>query len=79
MIAKINAFLQKIAAVLLSFLPDSPIAPIIDSIERAEWLGYINWFVPVGTFVAIGTAWITAIGVFYVYQMILRWAKAVGD
>ena len=79
MIAKINAFLQKIAAVLLSFLPDSPLAPVIASIEQAEWLGYINWFVPVGTFVGIGTAWITAIGIFYIYQMILRWAKAVGD
>lgn len=79
MISKINAFLQEIAAALLSFLPDSPFKPFIDSIERAEWLHYLNWFVPVGTFVAIGTAWVAAIGVFYVYQMILRWAKVVAD
>lgn len=79
MIAKIKAFLQAVAAVLLSFLPDSPFKPFIDSVEKAEWLHYLNWFVPIGTFVSIGIAWVGAIVVFYTYQMILRWAKVVGD
>ncbi|MEG1709927.1 MAG: hypothetical protein RRY04_01890 [Oscillospiraceae bacterium] len=79
MIAKINAFLSAIAASLLSFLPDSPFRPTIDKLADVEWLGYLNWFVPVGTLFSIGTVWLGAIGVFYTYQMILRWAKVVGD
>ena len=79
MIAKINAFLKAIAAVVLSILPDSPFKPFIDKIQSFEWLGVLNWFIPVGTLVAIGTAWLAAIAVFYVYQIILRWAKVVGS
>lgn len=79
MIAKITQFLQKIAAVLLSWLPDSPFSSVIDNIEGSTWLGYVNWFVPVGTLVTIGTLWTAAIATFYVYQMALRWAKVVGD
>lgn len=79
MIAKINAFLSAIAASILSLLPDSPFASVIDTIADAEWLGYINYFIPIGTLFGIASTWGVAIGVFYVYQMILRWAKAIGD
>lgn len=79
MLAKISEFLAKIAGLVLSFLPDSPLKPIIEGLENMPWLGYLNWFVPVGTFITIGTVWLSAIAVFYTYQMILRWAKAVGD
>lgn len=79
MLAKITEFLNTIAAAVLQFLPDSPFAGYIDELTNVEWLPYINWFVPVGTMLGIATAWGVAIGVFYVYQMILRWAKVVGD
>ena len=79
MIASITAFLQKIAGVLLSWLPDSPFTDVIDSIQASSWLGYVNWFIPVGTLMSIGATWTAAIAVFYVYQMALRWAKVVGD
>lgn len=79
MIAKINAFLQSIVSVILSILPNSPLRPFIDSLTKYEWLGMLNWFLPVGSFVTIGTAWLSAIAVFYTYQLILRWAKVVGD
>lgn len=75
----ITAFLSKIAGTILAFLPDSPIRPFIDNLSVAPWIGYLNWFIPVGTFVAIGTAWLAAIAIFYTYQMILRWSKAVAD
>lgn len=79
MIAKLNAFLKAIAAVVLSILPNSPFRSFIDSIGTFEWLGVLNWFIPVGTLVLIGTSWLAAIAVFYVYQIILRWAKVVGS
>lgn len=79
MISKIVEFLKKVASLLLSWLPDSPFTAAIDSIEQSPWLGYVNWFIPVGTLISIGTLWTAAIAVFYIYQMALRWAKVVGD
>ena len=79
MIAKINAFLQAIAAAVLSILPNSPVRPFIDQISNVPWLGLLNWFVPIGTIVSIGTAWLAAITIFYVYQVILRWAKVASS
>ena len=79
MIAKITAFLQKIAGIILSILPNSPLKPYIDQISNVDFLPYLNWFVPIGTLVGIGTACLGAITVFYAYQLILRWAKVVGD
>lgn len=79
MIAKINAFLYKIVGLILSVLPDSPFTAVIADLENVPWLGYMNWFIPVGTMLKIGTLWTAAIAAFYVYQLILRWAKVVGD
>lgn len=79
MIKAIQGFIQQVLGIILSILPDSPIRPFIDSLGSVEWLGVLNWFIPVGTFLTIGTAWTAAITVFYTYQIILRWAKAVGD
>lgn len=75
---KINKFLNEVAYAVLFLLPHSPFRESINNIQQAEWIGYLNYFVPVGTFVAIGSVWVSAIAVFYVYQIILRWAKAVG-
>lgn len=79
MFEMITSLLQRVLGFLASILPLSPLRPFIDSLESVPWLGYINWFVPVGTLMAIGGAWLIAIGVFYAYQLILRWAKAVGS
>lgn len=79
MIAKINAFLQAIAAAVLSILPDSPVRSFIDNLGSVEWLGLLNWFVPIGTMAAIGSAWLAAIAVFYIYQVILRWSKVASS
>ena len=79
MIAKLNAFLDKLVAVVLVLLPNDPFIEFIDNLAISPYLGYINWIVPVGTILTIATAWVTAIGVFYVYQLVLRWAKVVSD
>ena len=79
MIAKLNSFLDSIVAVILTLLPDDPFKSFIDNIAISPYLSTINWIIPVGTFVTIATAWVTAIGVFYVYQLVLRWAKVVSD
>ena len=62
---------------LLSLLPQSPFVAFLNAMEQWEFLKTLNWIVPIGTFVSIGTAWLTAIGVYYAWSIVLRWIKAV--
>lgn len=69
--------INQILAVIMVLLPDSPFSGQILPDSIATILPYINWVVP---FYMIGNTmlvWIGAIGVYYAYQVILRWAKAV--
>lgn len=64
---------------VLNILPDSPFL-ILDTMNRTEFYQYIkwvNWFLPVGLFIQILSSWCAAILVYYVFQIILRWAKAI--
>ena len=64
-------------------LPISPFQRFIagwDGIEVIQdYLGYINWFIPVSTLLDIMAAWLVCIATFYGVQAILRWIKIVGD
>lgn len=64
---------------ILSILPDSPFK-FLETISTGpvgEILRWVNWFVPVYAFVGIFQAWLAAIAVYYVYQIVLRWANAI--
>nr|DAF20302.1 MAG TPA: hypothetical protein [Inoviridae sp.] len=43
------------------------------------FLGYLNWFIPIGTIVKVGLSWLAAIALFYIYSIIMRWVKMIGD
>jgi hypothetical protein len=74
-----KVFLQA-AEWALSILPDSPFL-VIDSItvesQIYEYIQYINWFVPVPAILALLSAWTAAILVYYIVQIVLRWANAI--
>lgn len=72
-------FLIKTINVFLALLPDCPFEEYISDIGDNDLLKYLNWIIPVGEFVTIGSSWLIAIGVFYLYQVILRWLKVIGD
>ena len=50
---------------------------MISDLEALPFLGYLNWFVPIGDFIKIGTLWITAIGAYYAWSIIARWVKII--
>lgn len=77
MIEFMNEILTEFLDFVLSALPLSPFTDIINELESMPYLGYINWLVPVGDFIKIGTVWTAAITVYYMYQIILRWVKAI--
>lgn len=72
--------LVTVALNIIQLFPASPIQPAIASLRGSaveEVLGYVNWFIPIGTMVTILTGWLACIAAYYVYQIILRWIKVV--
>lgn len=51
----------------------------ISATVNNETLQYVNWFIPIDDFIVIGQAWLVAIGIFYLYQIVLRWLKVIGS
>lgn len=78
MLLYMKEMFDKVLDILLKLFPVSPFAPYIAALGDLPYLGYINWFIPVGTFVKIGTAWLGAIAVYYLYMVIARWVKLIG-
>lgn len=75
MLADMTGLLDKFLALLLSLFPLSPFLPVIQELASLPYLGYINWLVPIGDFIKIGTLWITAIGAYYAWSVVARWIK----
>lgn len=69
--------LNSMLTMALELLPDSPFRPFIDQISGIDYLGYLNYFVPVGDFISLLSAWTTAIVLFYAVSAILRMVKAI--
>lgn len=63
----------------MGMLPLSPFTEVIESLEQLPFLGYLNWFIPVGTILNIFSLWLAAYGTYLTISIILRWAKVVGD
>ncbi|WP_277409711.1 hypothetical protein [Lacrimispora xylanisolvens] len=49
----------------------------LSQIDKIPFLGYLNYFVPVAQIIAITQLWITAVGLFYLVQLALRWVKMI--
>ena len=62
---------------LLTVLPVSPFRAFIDACSDLPYLGWLNWFVPIGQMIAIGELWLTAIALYYMYSIIARWIRAI--
>lgn len=77
MIAWISEIKNAFLALVLKLLPFSPFSKYIDALEEVPYLGYLNWFVPVKEFVAIGSTWLGAITTYYLLSILLRWLKAI--
>lgn len=69
--------LDKFLQAVLSLFPLSPFREVIQELGSLPYLGYINWFVPIGDFVKIGTVWLTAIATYYAWSIIARWIKLI--
>lgn len=73
--------LQNVNALInycLAGLPDSPFPSIVGSIPTSL-LQTLNWFIPVGSIIDVLSAWLLAVGLFYMFRVILAWVKVIGS
>ena len=75
----INQAFLNIVHQLVELLPTSPFADFIDDFGQLPWLGVLNWFFPVRECLIVMTAWLAAITLFYLYSVVMRWVKVIGD
>lgn len=62
---------------IISILPKSPFIFLDANPQVKEVLGFLNWFFPIDTMIAMTEFWLTAIVIYYVLQVILRWVKII--
>lgn len=71
--------LVSFAVSVIELFPTSPFG-ILDEMSGSdfyEWLRFVNWFVPIGTFISILEGWLVCVAAYYAYQIVLRWIKVI--
>lgn len=68
--------LQQALQWVVSLMPDSPFK-LLDNSPVAQYLPYLNWFIPFDFIIATLETWLVAIGVYYAWSVLLRWVKAI--
>lgn len=68
---------QGVLGKLIGLLPQSPFADFFATFEEIPYIEYINWFIPVGKMLTLGSIWLSAVGTFYLLSIVLRWIKAI--
>lgn len=72
-----SELLNKFASLIVSVLPSSPVQKYLSSFADLPYLSWLNWFFPVSACITVAEAWLVAIGLFYIYSVILRWVKVI--
>lgn len=73
-----NFIAEKISSLIetvISALPRSPIVWLESNPIVSKYMPYVNWFIPVYTFIGMAEVWVTACVAYYSIKLILRWAK----
>lgn len=74
-----NFFIDNIVSLInliLAILPDSPFANVDFSVFT-PYLGFINWLIPVGQMIAFLVAWGTAVLIYYIYSVAMRFTQVI--
>lgn len=76
----IQGLVDGFAAVLrgiVGLLPQSPFTGFYNLSLENEYLSILAWVVPVNEIIATCEAWLVAVGLFYLYMIVMRWVKAI--
>lgn len=73
----LNSIWDSLGSLAVNSLPTSPFTGVISSLQELPALGWLNWFVPVGWIINTMGLWLSAVTIYYVYSIILRWVKVI--
>lgn len=68
---------QDLGQTIVDALPSSPIVWLEANDTVKLYLSYVNWFIPIYSMIPVLEGWLICILIYYVVQVILRWAKIV--
>lgn len=71
----ISGAFSAIVNAVFDILPKSPIVYLEKNNTISTYLGYVNYFIPVYLWISVLQAWLTSIGIYYCYKIILKWIK----
>lgn len=77
MFNEITTLLNNLLVFAVSGLPTSPFTFITMNSSVSRYIGSINYFIPISYMVSVLQVWCVAIAIFYIWQVLLRWAKAI--
>lgn len=77
MLEWMQSLFDNFADSLKTVLPLSPFSSFLEQFNELPYMGYINWFLPIGAAIKVLEAWLAAILLFYLYSIVLRWIKAI--
>jgi len=72
---KVIAAVGKVITVLFVWLPDTPFQYELDL--ESSFISYINYVIPVSDFVLHMSLFVSAVAMYYVVRIALRWVKAI--
>ena len=75
-VTEVSGALESAAKWVINLLPMSPFQSISNS-PIASYLPNLGWLLPINEILAILSLWVVAIGVFYMYQAILRLTRMI--
>ena len=70
-------YFNQIISWVMALLPDSPFQTITVSSDVQPYLSALNWLIPISFMLSTMELWLSAIAVYYIYQAVLRWARAI--
>lgn len=73
----INDVFNEIFQIVIMLLPTSPFQNISINPIFTDFLGYMNYYIPMKSLLVIMGEWLACIVIYYTYQLILRHIKAV--
>lgn len=74
-----TSLFEGLAEKVIQVLPLSPFQEYIAYFKDIPYLSWLNWFVPIRAGLIVLGSWLGAIAVFYIYSIVLRWVKVIGD
>ncbi len=73
----VNDVFNAVFQFILTLLPDSPFKDISLPSELDYFLGIVNYYIPFQGMVNLAFAWISCIGIYYIYQLVMRKISAI--